>query len=183
MRRGGKRHPELANEEKNLNKLTSTPHFLKSQHRKLRKGLGRGQTVPSGGLCPFLCLLNPRGHPKLKDVSQNRWPKVLCAWWGGKYGVSLGVAAPCSPIYALYPILAGSSDANIYISSLLCLKRWQFAHGYGCLTSLWVDIGGTTLLYGVASNETDSWRQGSFTLNQVYLKASVLKALTPLFKG
>ena len=39
MRRGSKRHPKLANEEKNLNKLTSTPHTLKLQHPKLRKGL------------------------------------------------------------------------------------------------------------------------------------------------
>ena len=45
MRRGSKRHPELADEEKNLNKLTSTSHTLKSQHRKLRKGLARGEGV------------------------------------------------------------------------------------------------------------------------------------------
>ena len=39
MRRGSKRHPELADEEKHRNKLTSTLQTLKSQHRKLRKGL------------------------------------------------------------------------------------------------------------------------------------------------
>ena len=31
--------PIKRNEEKNLNKLTSTPHTLKLQHPKLRKGL------------------------------------------------------------------------------------------------------------------------------------------------
>ena len=49
MRRGSKHHPELANEEKHLNKLTSTPHTLKSQHRKLRKGLTKGERVGSSG--------------------------------------------------------------------------------------------------------------------------------------
>ena len=43
MRRASKRHPELADEEKNRNKLTSTPHTLKSQHRKLRKGCSMGE--------------------------------------------------------------------------------------------------------------------------------------------
>ena len=43
MRRGNKHHPELADEEKQRNKLTSMPHTLKSQHRKLRKGLAKGR--------------------------------------------------------------------------------------------------------------------------------------------
>ena len=75
MRRGSKRHPELADEEKNFNKLTSTPHTLKSQHPKLRKGLikekrGKREIMRQAQLQP--CPLRPHNSAKVGGLGSPR---------------------------------------------------------------------------------------------------------------